>query len=175
MVEVGLNILVQLVDNGVIKILEFNFFCSYLYLNFKPYFIMQSDVMCGKAQKSSVSESDPIISLLISNYPLANGGYLVSFGEDKPDGSFKSYDPACSLLDYEGTKLSKFLEFSSIFLPRGCYYLPEMELAGFIRSLAFGASCFEMKFLPPASQIQGLLMVKVNESSFSNYEQKEED
>lgn len=172
--EVGLNIFLQLVDNGVIKILEFNFFCLYLYLNFKPYFIMQLDVMCGKAQESSVSDSDSIISLLISNYPLANGGYLVSFGEDKPDGSFKSYDPALSL-DYEASKLSKFLEFSSIFLPRGCYYLPEMELAGFIRSLASGASCFEMKFLPPASQLQGLFMVKVNESSFLNYEQEEED
>lgn len=174
MVQVGLSILLKLVDNGVINILEFNFFRLYLYLNFKPYFIMQSDVMCGKAHESSVSESDPIISLLISNYPLANGGYLVSFGEDKPDGSFKSYDPANSL-DYEASKLSKFLEFSSIFLPRGCYYLPEMELAGFIRSLASGASCFEMKFLPPASQMQSLLMVKVNESSFLNYEQEEED
>lgn len=167
--EVGLNVLLQLVDNGVIKILEFNFFYLCLRLNFKPYFIMQSDVMCGKAQKSSVSESDPIISLLISNYPLANGGYLVSFGQDEPDGSFKSYDPVYSL-DYEASKLSKFLDFSSIFLPKGCYYLPEMELAGFIRSLASGASFFEMKFLPPASQIQGLLMVKVNESSFLNYE-----
>lgn len=172
--EVGLSVLLQLVDNGVIKILEFNFFYLRLHLNFKPYFIMQSDVICGKAQKSSVSESDPIISLLISNYPLANGGYLVSFGQDELDGSFKSYDPVYSL-DYEASKLSMFLEFSSIFLPKGCYYLPEMELAGFIRSLASGASCFEMKFLPPASQIQGLLMVKVNESSFLNYEQEEED
>ena len=135
---------------------------------------MQSDVMCGTAQQSSVQESDPIISLLISNYPLANGGYLVSFGEDKPDGSFKSYDPAFSS-DHKVSKLSKFLESSPIFLPRGCYYLPEMALAGFIRSLASGASCFEMKFLPPASQIQGLLMVKVNESSFLNYEQEEEN
>lgn len=172
--EVGLSVLLQLVDNGVIKILEFNFFYLRLHLNFKPYFIMQSDVICGKAQKSSVSESDPIISLLISNYPLANGGYLVSLGQDEPDGSFKSYDPVYSL-DYGASKLSKFLDFSSIFLPKGCYYLPEMELAGFIRSLASGASCFEMKFLPPASQIQGLLMVKVNESSFLNYEQEEED
>lgn len=145
------------------------FFYLRLHLNFKPYFIMQSDVICEKAQKSSVSESDPIISLLISNYPLANGGYLVSFGQDEPDGSFKSYDPVYSL-EYEASKLSKFLDFSSIFLPKGCYYLPEMELAGFIRSLASGASCFKMKFLPPASQIQGLLMVKVNESSFLKYE-----
>lgn len=172
--EVGLNVLLQLVDNGVIKFLEFNFFYLCLHLNFKPYFIMQLDVMCEKAQKSSVSELDPIISLLISNYPLANGGYLVSFGQDEPDGSFKSYDPV-RFFDYEASKLSKFLDFSSIFLPKGCYYLPEMELAGFVCSLASGASCFEMKFLPPASQIQGLLMVKVNESSFLNYEQEEED
>lgn len=150
------------------------FFRLCLHLNFKPYFIMQSDVMCGKAQKSCVPEFNPIISVLISNYPLTNGGYLVSFGQDTPDGTFKSYDPASSL-DYGASKLPKFLEFSPIFLPRGCYYLPEMELAGFIRSLASGASCFEMKILPPASQIQGLLIVKVNESSFLNYEQEEED
>lgn len=172
--EVGLNILVQLVVNGVIKILEFNFFCLCLYLNFKPYFIMLSDVMCGKAHESSISESDPIISLLISNYPLANGGYLVSFGKDKPDGSFESYDPVFSS-DDETSKLSMFLESNSILLPRGCYYLPELMLAAFIRSLSSGTSRFEMKFLPPASQIQGLLMVRVNESSFFNYEQEEED
>ncbi len=172
--EVGLNILVQLVVNGVIKILEFNFFCLCLYLNFKPYFIMLSDVMCGKAHESSVAESDPIISLLISNYPLVNGGYLVSFGKDKPDGSFESYDPAFSS-DDEASKLSMFLESNSILLPRGCYYLPELMLAGFIRSLSSGTSRFEMKFLPPASQMQGLLLVKVNESSFFNYEQEEED
>ena len=135
---------------------------------------MQLDVVCGAAQQSSGQESDPIISLLISNYPLANGGYLVSFGEDKPDGSFKSYDPIFSL-HYESTKLSKFLESSPVFLPKGCFYLPEMELAGFIRSLASGASCFEMRFLPPAPQMQGLLMVKVNENSFFNYEQEKED
>lgn len=135
---------------------------------------MQSDVMCGMTHESSVSNSDPIISLLISNYPLANGGYLVSFGKDEPDGSFKSYDPVSSF-DFESSKLSKFLEFSSIFLPRGCFYLPEMELAGLILSLASGASFFDMKFLPPASQMQGLLLVKVNESSFLKYEQEEED
>lgn len=135
---------------------------------------MQSDLMTGKAQQPSVSDSDPIISVLISNYPLANGGYLVSFGQDEPDGSFKNYDPAYSL-DFEASKLSRSLEFSSIFLPRGCYYLPEMEFAGFIRSLSCGASTFEMKFLPPASQMQGLLLVKVNEGSFLKYEQEEED
>lgn len=174
MVQAGLNILVKLVDNGVIKILEFNFFCLCLYSNSKPYFIMQSDVMCGTAQQSSVQESDPIISLLISNYPLANGGYLVSFGVDQPDGSFKSYDPTISL-DYQSTKLPMFLETSSILLPKGCFYLPELMLAGFIRSLSSGTSRFEMKFLPPASQLQGLLLVRVNESSFFDYEQEEED
>lgn len=172
--EVGLSILLQLVGNGVINILQFNFFCLYLLLNFKPYLVMQSDVMCGKACESSVSESDPIISLLISNYPLSNGGYLVSFGQDDPDGAFKNYDPTCSL-DFEASKLFEFLESSPIFLPSGCYYLPEMKLANFIKSLASGASLFEMKFLPSASQIQGLLLVKVNEGSLLRYEQEEED
>lgn len=135
---------------------------------------MQSDVMCGTAQQSPVQGSDPIISLLISNYPLSNGGYLVSFGQDDPDGSFKNYDPTISL-SYQSTKLPMFLESSSILLPKGCFYLPDQMLAGFIRSLSFGTSRFEMKFLPPASQLQGLLLVRVNESSFFNYEQEEED
>lgn len=174
MVQVGLSILLKPVVNFVVKNLELEFFCLFSHLNFKPYFIMQSDVMCGKAHESSVSESDSIISLLISNYPLANGGYLVSFGKDKPDGSFESYDPAFSS-DDEASKLSMFLESNSILLPRGCYYLPELMLAGFIRSLSFGTSRFEMKFLPPASQMQGLLLVRVNESSFFNYEQEEEE
>lgn len=135
---------------------------------------MLSNVISEDAQKSSVSSSDPIISVLISNYPLSNGGYLVSFGQDEPDGSFKNYDPVYSL-DFEASKLSKFLEFSSIFLPKGCYYLPDMELAGFISSLSSGASFFEMKLLPASSQMQGLLYVKVNEASLFNYEQEEED
>ena len=172
--EVGLSVLLQLVDNGVINFLEFNFFCLYLLLNFKPYLIMLSKVVTEDMLKSSDSVKNPIISVVISNYPLANGGYLVSFGQDEPDGSFKNYDPVYSL-DYEASKLSKFLEFSSIFLPRGCYYLPEMELAGFINSLASGASFFEMKFLPPASQMQGMFLVRVDEGSFLKYEQEEED
>ena len=135
---------------------------------------MLSNVIGEDAQKSSVSGPDSIVSVLISNYPLSNGGYLVSFGHDGPDGSFKNYDPA-DLLVYEATKLSDFLESSSVFLPKGCYYLPDMELAGFIRSLSSGASFFEMKFLPASSQMQGLLLLRVNEGSFSKYEQKEED
>lgn len=135
---------------------------------------MLSNVISGDARKSSVSESDSIISLLLSNYPLVNGGYLVSFGMDDPDGTLKNFDPVSSL-DFEASKLSKFLEFSSIFLPKGCYYLPEFELAGFITSLASGASYFEVKFMPPTSQLQGLLVIKVNESSLLNYEQEEED
>lgn len=145
-----------------------------LLLNFKPYFVMVSDVMCGKAQKPSVSDSDPIVSVLISNYPLSNGGYLVSFGKDGSDGSFKNFDPVCSL-DFENSKLSKFLDFSSLFFPKGCFYLPEMELAGFIRSLSSGASFFEMRLLPASGQIQGLLLVSVNEYSLSEYGKKEED
>lgn len=135
---------------------------------------MFTDVMCGKAQKSSVPEPGPIISVLISNYPLANGGYLVSFGQDGPDGSFQNYDPVCSL-DFEASKLSDFLECTSIFLPKGCYYLPELNLAAFIRSLAFGASFFDMKLMSASHQLQGLLMVRVNERNFLMYEQEEED
>lgn len=135
---------------------------------------MLSNVISEDMEKSSVSGSDSIISVLISNYPLSNGGYLVSFGHDEPDGSFKNYDPVCSL-DFEASKLSKFLDFSSIFLPKGCYYLSDMELAGFIRSLASDASVFEMKLLPASAQLQGLLLVKVNEDSLSKYEQEEED
>ncbi len=135
---------------------------------------MLSNVISEDMQKSSVSGSDSIISVLISNYPLSNGGYLVTFGHDEPDGSFKNYDPVYSL-DFEHSKLSKFLEFSSIFLPKGCYYLPDMELAGFIRSLASDASHFEMKLLPASAQLQGLILVKVDEDSLSKYEQEEED
>lgn len=171
---VGLSILLRPVVNFVINNLEFNFFCLSLPLNFKPYFVMLSDVMCGKAQKSSVPELDPVISVLISHYPLANGGYLVSFGKDGSDGSFEKYDPVYSL-EFEASKLSNFLEYSSIFLPKGCYYLPELDLAGFIRSLASGASFFDMKLMPASPQLQGLLMVQVNEGSFFKYEQEEED
>lgn len=135
---------------------------------------MLSDVMCGKAQQPSVSESDSIVSVLISNYPLANGGYLVSFGHDKSDGSFENFDPVYTL-DFEASKLSKFLEFSTIFLPKGCYYLPELDFAAFIRALANGASSFDMKLLPASHSMQGLLMVKVDERSFLEYEQEEED
>ena len=172
--EVGLSILLLLVDNGVIKILGVSFFCLYLLLNFKPYFVMQSDVMCGKAQQSSVSESDPIISVVISNYPLANGGYLVSFGKDEPDGTFKNYDPVYCL-DFEDSKLSKYLDTSPVFLPNGCYYLSDKKLHLFIEALFSGTRFYDMKLLPPASQVQGLLLVKVNEGSFFRYEQEEEE
>ena len=135
---------------------------------------MLSNAISEDQRKSSVSDSDLVVSVLISNYPLANGGYLVSFGQDGPDGSFETYDPAFSL-DYEASKLSKFLEFSSVFLPKGCYYLPQMRLGCFIRSLSFDASFFEMSILPASGQMQGLLLVKVNEDSLFDHEQKEED
>ena len=135
---------------------------------------MLSNVINEDQRKSSVSESDLVVSVLISNYPLANGGYLISFGHDEPDGSFVNYDPAHSL-DFEASKLAKFLEFSPVFLPKGCYYLPQMKLGDFIRSLSSGASFFEMSLLPASSQMQGLLLVKVNEDSFSDHEQEEEE
>lgn len=135
---------------------------------------MLSNATSEDLRKSSVSDSDLVVSVLISNYPLANGGYLVSFGNDGPDGSFETYDPAFSL-DFEASKLSNFLDFSSIFLPKGCYYLSQLQLGDFIRSLSSGASFFEMSLLPASSQLQGLLLVKVNEDSFFDHEQEEED
>lgn len=135
---------------------------------------MLSNVISEDTRKSSVSGSDSVISVLISNYPLSNGGYLVSFSKVEPDGSFTKYDPVYSL-DFEASKLSNFLDFSSVFLPQGCFYLPDTELTGFIRSLLTDASIFEIKLLPASGQMQGLLLLSVNEGSLSKYEQEEED
>lgn len=135
---------------------------------------MVTNAISEDTRKSSVSDSDLVVSVMISTYPLANKGYLVSFFKDGPDGNFEVYDPLYSL-DFEATKLAKFLEFSTIFLPKGCYYLAPMDLGDFIRSLSSDASFFEMNLLAPSSPMQGLLMVKVNEDSFINHEQEEED
>lgn len=172
--EVGQSTLLHLVDKFVVDYLFIDFICLFLPLNFKPYFIMSSKVITEDKLKSSGSVENPIISVVISNYPLSNGGYLVSFSQEGSDGSFKCYDPACCL-DFEASKLSTYLDYSSIFLPKGCYYLADMELAGFIKSLSFGASTFEMKLVPASSQLQGLILVKVDEKSFSRYEQEKED
>lgn len=134
---------------------------------------MASKVVTEDMLKFSGSVQDPLISVVIANYPLSNGGYLVSFSQEEPDGSLKSYDPVSSL-DFEATLLSKYLLYSSVFLPKGCFYLPELELAGFIKSLSYGVSAFEVKFLPASPQMHGLILVKVNERSLFNYEQKEE-
>ena len=174
MVQVGLSILLQQVVNFVVSNLELEFFCLFLPLNFKPYFIMSSKVITEDMLKSSGSVKNPIIFVVLSNYPFSNGGYLVSFSQVKSDGSSESYDPAYSL-DFQASKLSTYLDTSSIFLPVGCYYLPENELAGFIKSLSFGASTFEMRLVPASSQMQGLIVVKVDEKSLSKYEQEEED
>lgn len=174
MVQVGLSILLQPVVNFVVDNLELEFFCLSLPLNFKPYFIMLSEVITKDMLKSSGSVENPIILVVLSNYPFSNGGYLVSFSQLESDGSSKSYDPAYSL-DFEASKLSTYLDTSSIFLPVGCYYLPDNELAGFIKSLSFGASTFEMNLVPASSQMQGLIVVKVDEKSLSKYEQEEED
>lgn len=130
---------------------------------------MLSNVISEDTQNSSVPGLESVVSVLISNYPLANGGYLVSFGKDDPDASFKNYDPVSSL-DFEASKLSKFLDLSSIFLPKGCFYLPDTELAGFIRSLSSGASVFRVKLLPASAQMQCLLLITVDENSLSKYE-----
>lgn len=153
---------------------NFIFFCLYLPLNFKPYLIMSSNFINEDMLKSSSSVKNPIISVLISNYPLSNGGYLVSFGQEEPDGSFKFYDPGLSL-DLKASKLSTYLDFSGVFLPKGCYYLPEIKLADFIKALFSGALFFDMKLLPASSQTQGLILFKVDEKSLSKYEQEEED
>lgn len=172
--EVGLSILLQLVDNGVVNNLEFNFFCLLLLLNFKSYFLMSSKIITEDMLKSSASESELLVSVVISNYPLSNGGYLVSFGHDDREGVFKNYDPVMGSI-FEDSLLSKHLDCNPLFLPAGCFYLPESGLASFIESLAFGASFFEMKLLPASAQMQSLLLVKVNELSLFKYEQKEED
>ena len=138
-------------------------------LNFKPYFIMSSKVITEDMLQSSGSVKNPLISVLISNYPLSNGGFLVSFSQEESDGSFKSYDPSYSL-DFQASKLSTYLDFSSVFLPKGCYYLSDTELAGFIKSLSFGASTFEMKLLPGSAQMQAVILVQVDEKSLSVYE-----
>ena len=137
---------------------------------------MLSDVMCGKASEpqSSTFGTDPVVSVVISNYPLSNGGYLVSFGKDEPEGSFKNFDPSQSIF-FEDSTLSDILESSSTFLPKGCFYTPELALADFIRFLSSDTSTFEMKLLPASAQMQGVLLVKVNESSLFKYEQEEKD
>lgn len=135
---------------------------------------MLSNATSEDLRESSVPDSGPVVSVLISNYPLSNGGYLVSFGQDGPDGSFENYDPTFSLV-YEASKLPDFLDFSSIFLPKGCYYLPQTKLADFIRFLSSDASFFEMNLLPASGSMRGLLLVKVKEDSFFDHEQKEED
>lgn len=134
---------------------------------------MLSNVISEDTQKSSVSESDLIISVLVSNYPLSNGGYLVSFGKDEPDGSFKNFDPVQSVF-FEDSVISGILNYSTVFLPKGCFYLPELALADFIRFMSSCAS-FDMKLLPASGNLQGLLLIKVDESSLFRYEQEEED
>lgn len=134
---------------------------------------MLSNVVSEDVQESSVSGSESIISVLISNYPLANGGYLVSFGQDEPDGSFKNFDPVQSVF-FDDSVISGILNYSSVFLPKGCFYLPELALTDFIRFMSSCAS-FDMKLLPASGQLQGLLLIKVDEASLFRYEQEEED
>lgn len=172
--EVGLSTRLQLVVNFVVDYLEFDFFCLSLPLNFKPYFIMSSKVITEDMLKSSGIVKNPIISVVISNYPLSNGGYLVSFSQEEPDGSFKSYNLADSL-DFEASRFSSYLDFSSVFLPKGCYYLFDSGLAGFIEALSFGTSIFEMKLLPASGQMQGMILVQVDEKSLSKHYGQEEE
>ena len=41
--------------------------------------------------------------------------------------------------------------------------------------MSFGASTFEMQLLPASGQMQGMILVQVDEKSLSKYEQEEED
>lgn len=172
--EVGLSILLQLVDNFVVDNLEFDFFCLFLPLNFKSYFLMSSKISTEDMLESSNSVENPIITVVISNYPLSNGGYLVSFTQEGTDGSLKAYDPVSSL-DYEATKLFKYLDISFVFLPKGCYYLSDNKLHLFVEALFSGTQFYDMQLLPASSQSQGLILLKVDEKSFYRYEQEEED
>lgn len=135
---------------------------------------MASKVITEDMLKSSGSVENPIISVVISNYPLANGGYLVSFNQEQPSGSFKSYDLDDSL-DFQASKLFAYLDYSSVFLPKGCYYLSDDELEGFVKALSFGASTFKMKLLPASAQVQSMILIQVDEKSLSNHGQEEED
>ena len=172
--EVGLSILLQPVDNFVVDDLVFDFFCLFLPLNFKSYFLMSSKIITEDMLESSDSVENPIITVVISNYPLSNGGYLVSFTQEETDGSFKAYDPVSSL-DYEATKLFKYLDINFVFLPKGCYYLSDKKLHLFVEALFSGTHFYDMKLLPASSQSQGLILLKVDEKSFYRYEQEEED
>lgn len=134
---------------------------------------MLSDFVKQDTQNSSGSESDLIVSVLISNYPLVNGGYLVSFGKDDPDGSFENFDPVQSVF-FEDSVISGILNYSTVFLPKGCFYLPELAFTDFIRFVSSCAS-FELKLLPASGNMQGLLLIKVDEASLFRYEQEEED
>lgn len=133
---------------------------------------MPSKVITEDMLKSSGSVKNPIISVVISNYPLSNGGYLVAFSQEESDGSFNSYDFSS---DFGDSKFSTYLDCSSVFLPKGCYYLFDRKLAGFIKALSFGASTFEMKLLPASAQMQGMILVQVDQKSLFKYEQEEED
>lgn len=135
---------------------------------------MSSKVITEDMLNSSDSVENPIVTVVISNYPLSNGGYLVSFTQEGSDGSFKAYDPVRSL-DYETTKLSKYLDISSVFLPKGCYYLSDKKLHLFVEALFSGTQFYDMKFLPASSQSQALILLRVDEKSFYRYEQEEED
>lgn len=135
---------------------------------------MSSKVITEDMLKSSDSVENPIITVAISNYPFSNGGYLVTFTQERADGSFKEYDPVYSL-DYEATKLAKYLDTSSVFLPKGCYYLSDKKLYLFVEALFSGTLFYDMKLLPASSHSQGLILLKVDEKSFFRYEQEEED
>ena len=71
--------------------------------------------------------------------------------------------------------LSIYLDTSSVFLPEGCFYLPENKLHLFVEALFSGTLFYDMKLLPASSKSQSLILLMVDEKSFFRYEQEEED
>lgn len=85
----------------------------------------------------------------------------------------RTLDPFQSVF-FKNSHISGILGCSTVFLPKGCFYLSELALADFIRFISSCAS-FDMKLLPASGNMQGLLLIKVDEASLFRYEQKEED
>ena len=68
--EVGQGTHLQLVDKLVVDVLEFDFICLSLPLNFKSYFFMSSKIIDGDTSKSSDS--------IVSVYDIVTGKQIKS-------------------------------------------------------------------------------------------------
>lgn len=135
---------------------------------------MKTRISVKTVGESTDPKSNPIITVIISNYPLSNGGYLVNLFKEKEDRTLEPYDAGFEL-DFEATKLDRFLAGSYVFLPEGCFYLPNENLGRFVKSLAYGTSFFDVSLVPASPRSQGLLLIKVDEDSFFEYESEKEE